>query len=129
MEKKSQENKLPEKESLADKIKDIKLKELFLLVKSKKMINPNKINLNGDLDENIKQEIGNSLKDKYHDLNDKFSELRKSGKDLGVLNFKLMIVPLKIKVFLATYEKKDAEKIIQKIEEIENEIASIKKRN
>jgi len=129
MEKKSQENKLPEKESLADKIKDIKLKELFLLVKSKKMINPNKINLNGDLDENIKQEIGNSLKDKYHDLNDKFSELRKSGKDLGVLNFKLMIVPLKIKVFLATYEKKDAEKIIQRIEEIENEIASIKKKN
>jgi hypothetical protein len=38
-----------------------------------------------------------------------------------------MILPLKIKVFLSTYEKKDAENIVKRIEDIEKEISSIKK--
>jgi predicted transcriptional regulator len=110
-----------------EKIKNIRLKESLLFLISKKIINQSKINWRGDFESNIKQGMEESIKDKYNDMNEKFSELRKSGKDLGVLNFKLMIIPLKIKIFTATYEKKDAENIIKRMEEIENEINSIKK--
>jgi hypothetical protein len=126
MQKKIQQNKPSKIDSLIEKIKDEHLKDILILLISKEIINPKKINWAGDFESNIKQEIEESVKEKYHDINDKFSELRKSGKDLGVLNFKLMIVPLKIKILLATYEKKDAENFIKRIEEIEKEINSIK---
>jgi hypothetical protein len=127
MEKKIQKSKIPKREPLSDKIKDSKLKEIFLFLTSKKIINEDKISLNGDLEANIRQDIEESIKDKYNTLNERFSEIRKSGKDLGVLNFKLMMLPLKIKVFLSTYEKKDAENIVKRIEDIEKEISFIKK--
>jgi|WetSurMetagenome_2_1015567.scaffolds.fasta_scaffold172530_2 hypothetical protein len=124
---KIQDKKASEDFSQIEKIKDIHLKESLLFLISKKIINPNKINWIGDFEANVKQEMVDSIKDKYKDMNDISSELRKSGKDLGVLNFKLMMIPLKIKIFTATYEKKDAENIIKRIEEIESEIKSIKK--
>ena len=124
---KIQDKKTSEYFSQMEKIKNIRLKESLLFLISKKIINQSKINWRGDCESNIKQGMEESIKDKYNDMNEKFSELRKSGKDLGVLNFKLMIIPLKIKIFTATYEKKDAENIIKRMEEIENEINSIKK--
>jgi hypothetical protein len=124
---KIQDKKTSEYFSQMEKIKNIRLKESLLFLISKKIINQSKINWRGDFESNIKQGMEESIKDKYNDMNEKFSELRKSGKDLGVLNFKLMIIPLKIKIFTATYEKKDAENIIKRMEEIENEINSIKK--
>ena len=127
MQKKIQENKTSKDESLIENIKDANLKEVLLFLISNKIINPKKINWKGDFENNLKKDIEESIKDKYHDINEQFSELRKSGKDLGVLNFKLMIIPLKIRVFLATYEKKDAENLIKRIQEIEKEINSIKK--
>ena len=105
-----------------DKINDPHLKEVFSILSSKNIIDPKKINLRGDAESNIRQQIKDSLNDKNQNLNETFSELRKSGKDLGVLNFKLMILPLKIKMFLSTYEKKDLENLIIRIEEIETEI-------
>ena len=123
---KAQNKKASDDNSQIEKVKDIHLKESLLFLISKKIINPSKINWKGDFEENLKREIEESIKDKYKDMNEKFSELRKSGKDLGVLNFKLMMIPLKIKVFLATYEKKDAENIIKRIEEMESEINSEK---
>lgn len=127
MQTKNQKNKINDDTSFIEKIKEVHLKESLLFLISKKIINSNKINWNGDFEANLKQQIGESIKDKYKDINETFSELRRSGKDLGVLNYKLMIIPLKIKIFLSTYEKKDAENIIKRIEEIENEINSIKK--
>jgi hypothetical protein len=127
MQTKIQKNKISEDISETEKIKDIHLKESLLFLISKKIINPNKINWKGDFEVNIKQEMGESIKEKYKDINEKFSEIRKSGKDLGVLNFKLMIIPLKIKIFLSTYEKKDAENILKRMQDIEDEINSIKK--
>ena len=37
-----------------------------------------------------------------------------------------MMIPLKIKVFLATYEKKDAENLLRRMQDIEKEISKIK---
>jgi hypothetical protein len=127
IQKKAQESKNTKEESLISNIKDTNLKEILRFLISNKIVNTKKINLNGDFENNIRQEIEESIKEKYRDIEEKFSELRKSGKDLGVLNFKLMMVPLKIRIFLATYEKKDAENVINRIYEIEKEINSLKK--
>jgi hypothetical protein len=126
MQKKTTENKT-NNESLIQNIKDVNLKETLAFLISNNIIDTKKINLSGDFEVNLKKDIEESIKDKYHDINEQFSELRKSGKDLGVLNFKLMAIPLKIKVFLATYEKKDAENVIKRFQEIAKEINSIKK--
>jgi hypothetical protein len=127
MEKKIQEKTQSKKDSSLENIKDNNLKEILLLLISKEIINPKKIKLQGDLNNSAKQEIEEAIKEKFQSINEKFSELRKSGKDLGVLNFKLMMIPLKIKVFLATYEKKDAENLIKRMEYIDNEINPKKK--
>jgi len=129
MEKQIPQNKQNKYDSLINQIKDANLKEVLLFLISNNLVNPNKINLNGDFEGNIKQEIGDSIKEKYRDMNEKFSELRKSGRDLGVLNFKLMMIPLKIKIFLSTYEKKDAENLVNRIEEINKEINPTKQIN
>lgn len=128
MEKKNNSMKSIKKESIEDKLKNIQknLREIFLLFISENMIDSKKIELVGDIESSIKQKIEDSAKDKYQNLNEKFSELRKSGTDLGVLNFKLMMIPLKIKVLLATYDKKDAENLIKRLKEIESELNRIK---
>lgn len=113
------------KVSIEDKLKDVSnnVREILLFFISEGIIDIKKLEFNGDLESNLKQRIEDSIKEKYQNLNERFSELRKSGKDLGVLNFKLMMIPLKIKVFLATYNKKDAENLIKRIKEIEQEIS------
>ena len=116
------------REKIEDILKDISknVREIFLLFISENLIDLKKIEFKGDLESNIKQKIEDAIKDRYQNMNETFSELRKSGVDLGVLNFKLVMIPLKIKVFLATYEKKDAENVINRIKDIENEINKIK---
>lgn len=128
MEKKNNSMKSIKKESIEDKLKNIQknLREIFLFFISENIIDSKKIELVGDIESSIKQKIEDSAKDKYQNLNEQFSELRKSGNDLGVLNFKLMMIPLKIKVLLATYDKKDAENLIKRLKEIENELNQIK---
>jgi hypothetical protein len=123
----TQKKNLNKEISAEDRIKDSKLKETVLFLSSKKIINLNKINFNNEFEKNLKQEIAESINSKYDDINNKTSDLRKNGKDTGVLNFKLMMIPLKIKVFLSTYEKKDAENVLRRIQEIENEIGKFKK--
>jgi len=122
--------KIPNRiDTIIANIKDSNLKEIILMLISKEMINPKKINWQGDIESNAKQEISEAIKEKFQEINEKFSELRKSGKDLGVLNYKLMMIPLKTKVFLATYEKKDAENLIKRIEEIDKEVNPLRKVN
>jgi hypothetical protein len=126
MEKATQKNKINEEERLG-KIKDPNLKEIFLILTSNKMLNSSKIKLNEEIESNLKQEVKEIFKDKIQEINEKFSELRKEGKDLGVLNFKLMMLPLKFKVFLSSYEKRDLENILKRIQEIEEEINKLNK--
>lgn len=128
METKNNQKIRIKKERIEEILKDLpkNIRDIFLLFISENIIDPKKIEFNGDLEVNVKQKIEDSIKDKYQTMNETFSELRKSGVDLGVLNFKLVMVPLKIKVFLATYDKKDAENVVKRIKEIEKEISQIK---
>lgn len=114
------------KEDYLDKVKNPKLKEMVLILESKGIMKVKKINSEADAEEIIKQEMKDSLQNKIQDLNETFSELRKRGIDLSIFNFKLVILPLKLKVFLATYEKKDLENILKRIDEIDKEIKKYK---
>lgn len=129
MKNKTKKKESSKKDILADKIKELpkNIKEVLMLLIKENIIEVNKINKKGDFEKNIQQQIEESFKDKLQYINEEFSELRKGGKDLGILNFKLMIIPLKIKVFLSTYEKKDAENLLSRIKEIEKEIYLIKR--
>lgn len=124
---KTTKNKATNENSIADRIKDPHIKEIFLILVSNKILNSAKIKLGEDIEASIKQEIKESINDKLQEMNELFSELRKSGIDLGVLNFKMMMLPLKIKMFLSTYEKKDLEILLKKIQEIEGEINTLKR--
>ena len=125
MEQKIMKNKATNESSIVDQIKEPHIKEIFLIIVSNKILNPAKIHLGEDIEASIKQETKESINDKLQDMNEIFSELRKSGIDLGVLNFKMMMLPLKIKMFLSTYEKKDLEILLKKIQEIEVEINTV----
>ena len=114
------------KEDYLDKVKNPRLKEMALILESKGVMKVKKINSEADAEEIIKQEMKDSLQNKIQDLNETFSELRKRGIDLSIFNFKLVILPLKLKVFLATYEKKDLENILNRIDEIDKEIKKYK---
>jgi hypothetical protein len=114
------------KEDYLDKVKNPRLKEMALILESKGIMKVKKINSETDAEEIIKQEMKDSLQNKIQDLNETFSELRKRGIDLSIFNFKLVILPLKLKVFLATYEKKDLENILNRIDEIDKEIKKYK---
>jgi hypothetical protein len=127
MQQKTQKSKTNKEDNLLSKLKDNSLKECLLFLISESMVDVKKINLNGEIEENVKKDIEEAIKDKYKNIEENFSEIRKEGKDLGVLNFKLMIIPLKIKVFLATYEKKDAENVLKRMKEIEGELIKFKK--
>lgn len=127
MDQKIQKNETNKETSLINKINNPELKEILLILTSNKIINLGKINPKGDIEENTKQGIKESLTDKFGGINEIFSELRKSGKDLGVLNFKLIMLSLKIKMFLSTYEKKDLENLLKRMQEIEAEINKLNK--
>ncbi len=117
MEKKTKSETTP-----ANKINDSSLKEIASMLESAKIIDLKKINTRGEFESNLKQEIKSSLNDKYKDLEERFSEVRKTGLDMGVMNFRLMALPLKIRVFLSTYEKKDIENVLKRIKDIETEL-------
>jgi hypothetical protein len=111
-----------------NRLSDPKLKETLLFIKSKGLIKINydfKAESETELEYYLKEEISNFLNDRYNDVHEKVSELRKKGKDLKVITFKIMQIPLKIKTFLATCERKDFERILQRIGEIEKEVEMI----
>jgi hypothetical protein len=106
-------------------IGDENLKETLNFVKSKNLIKLNseiKFENAPEIENYFKEELGNFLNEKYNDIHEKVSEIRKQGKEATVLTFKLMMIPLKIKMFLATCEKKDFEKVLNMIEEIKRDI-------
>ncbi len=73
----------------------------------------------------VKSESANHLKERYDDLKKLISEKRKKGKDVYVPDIKLMSVPLKIKIYLATMEKKDFYKVKKMLDDIQAELEKI----
>ncbi len=126
----SSKNKVPANISSIERMQDSKIKETARLVKQigiKINYNP-KINNPREIEEYFLEEIGNYLNEKYNDIKERVSELIKFGYDGNVWVFKLMIIPLKIKIFLSTGDKKDFNNVTKRLNEILKEIIEFEKK-
>ncbi len=77
-----------------------------------------KISSPAELEDYVKSKIISFLNNQYGDLKDKISGLRKNGKDMNNAEFRLLSVPLKIRLLSANFSKKDFDLVIKKIESI-----------
>ena len=70
----------------------------------------------------LKQEVITYLINKYEDLKDRLSDIRKKGKRVGNLNFQIMSLKLKIKFFDVNFKKGESDKVNQLIINIEEKV-------
>jgi hypothetical protein len=73
----------------------------------------------------LKEEIIRFLNSEVNLLKDSISRLRKKGADVGELSFKVMSVPLKIKLFEASFETKDFDRVVLLLKQLEEEIKTM----
>lgn len=131
--KKNQEKKVEKEAStkippVLNKIRDENLRETLILINTSTKIPINyKTSLTEpkEIEEYFKEELESYLNEKYKDIYEKVSELRERGYDMMVWTFKLMAIPLKIKVFISTCDKKDFNRITHKINEINKGVSEI----
>ena len=72
----------------------------------------------------VKEKVIDYFKDSYESLKYQNSVLRRKGIDTKMIDFKLMSIPLKIKIFKSTFHKDDFDKLVGLIEKIKQEIKS-----
>lgn len=117
---------------LVDKIDDKNLKEVLEFAESKKILefDPQKLlpKEKEDIKEIVIEKFKSFLTDKSDGLRSRISELRKKGFDVEVESFRSIHLPLKIKVFLATYSKIDFKNILEKLDNLEKEIVEIERK-
>ncbi len=75
--------------------------------------------------EYLKEEIVIFLESEVNLLKDRLSDLRKHGTDVNDLSLKVMAIPLKIKLFSASFEMKDFDKIISMLDQRDLEIKKL----
>jgi hypothetical protein len=73
----------------------------------------------------LKNHILNLLKNRYETLKSQITELRKKGDDLSSVSLELMSVPLKIKIFQASFDKSDFIKVVGILDNVESEVKKI----
>jgi hypothetical protein len=110
-------NKLKNKE--IDTVLDyFKTKKYSLLIKR---ISNRRFKSKKEIINFLKEEIINFLSSSHGELKDRISALRKKGKDVTDLELRLMVIPLKINVFKASFYRKDFDKVVKLLDKIENE--------
>lgn len=73
-----------------------------------------------ELMESTREALAKSLEMEYENIKMKISGLRKKGVEMNIEGLKIMNIPQKIKMFEATFEKKDYYKVKQIMHEVEN---------
>jgi hypothetical protein len=107
--------------SVLDKIQNPSLRETLILIKENTNIKinpPGKLTDPKEIENHFKEELEAYLNEKYKEAYEKVSELREKGHDMMVYTFKMMSIPLKIKLFLSTCNKKDFNIVTSKINEV-----------
>jgi hypothetical protein len=108
---------------LAEILKEIEKKGLYnTIIKPK---SGTKLSNQKEVEKYMKEQIINFLKDRCDNLKSRISESRKKGKDVKIAEITVMSLPLKIKIFNATFKKKDFDKIFQIEESVEKEIPKL----
>jgi len=74
------------------------------------------------------EDISGIINEKINSIKQDISELQKKGNDLGIEGLKLLQVPLKLKVWESSREKKDLEKVFSIIEEVIYKVNPVKKK-
>lgn len=111
-------------ESFIEHYKKTKLKEKSVVSRIlHKVISKEELSIS------LQQEIINHLKDRYDNISSKISEERKKGRDIYFEWIKSMSIPLKIKLYSATFDKKDYYKVIKILDELENSLKIQKNKN
>lgn len=77
--------------------------------------------------EYLKEEIARFLESEVNLLKNRLSDLRKKGIDVSELTLKVMSIPLKIKIFSASFNKKDFDRVVFMINKMDSEIKEIEK--
>jgi hypothetical protein len=80
-----------------------------------------------DVEEFVKQKIFEYLENRKNMLYEKVSELRKKGADTRDIDFEIMALPLKIRVFQATLRNRDSDKILEMIQNLNKGIKKLEK--
>lgn len=75
------------------------------------------------------EELVNLLREANKELGFRASKIRKKGKNIRDVELKLMSVPLKIKIFEATYTKKDFDKVIFLMESLDKALGLYEDQN
>ena len=81
-------------------------------------------NTSEETEKYLREKILDYLKDKYESTKYQVSLLRRKGIDTKMIDFKLMSVPLKIKIFKSTSSKKDFDTLTGIFERINKDIQS-----
>jgi len=115
-------------EQLLKMVNDKKVAEILQYLKKKDYIFIKKRILNRNFESEkefnqfLREEVANFLKGWHDDLKGRTSDLRKSGKDIGTMGFKLMSIPLKIRLFEASFYKKDFDKVVTMLEKMQESL-------
>jgi hypothetical protein len=111
-------------------IENKNLIESILYLKEKKLIeeSQNKIKFEStkEAEESKAEEVISIITEKTRDIKENISELEKSGKNLHIDSIKLISVPLKTKIWLSTYGRKDLENIFKILEEVKKVVDPLK---
>lgn len=86
----------------------------------KNLFRDKKISSSEELEKLLRSGIIDFLKDQLEDLKFKVSQARKSGRAIGDAEFIIISIPLKIKIFSATFTKKDFDVVIKKLDLVKN---------
>jgi hypothetical protein len=78
-----------------------------------------------NLRELVKQRVADFLEEKLSNLQSTVSDLRKEGKYTRFVEIRLMSAPHKIKIFEATLKKEDLKKVLDILQDIEEEIKEV----
>ncbi|MBR9705037.1 hypothetical protein GOV12_06510 [Candidatus Pacearchaeota archaeon] len=118
-------------EELIVKVNDKNVSSILVYFKDKKEFYK-KFKNQSDLDKKelliyVKEQIISILKDIYESIRIDVSNLRKSGLNVSIISFTMMSIPLKIKIFEASFDKKDFFKVVRLLDESNQEIQKIKK--
>jgi hypothetical protein len=115
--------KIKDLDKLAKRIKNKDVAYIFEFLKKEnyslieKMLLGKKFKSEEEFVEYFKEEFIVFLNSEVTSLKERVSYLRKKGEDLGGLDLKIMSIPLKIRLFSATFSKKDLDKVTDLLEE------------
>ena len=114
-------------EELSDKLKNKEIDTVLDYFKTKKYsllikrISNRRFKSRKEIINFLKEEIINFLGSSHGELKDRISGLRKKGEDVTDLELRLMVIPLKINVFKASFYRKDFDKVVKLLDKIEKE--------